>query len=122
MSLQSIAAMPGGASKPQWLSSVNNDKLRGLRNACSANDSQRLQELLDSGTVTRADANACLEFTKDQLPLMRMLLQHGADPAVCATTRLMKRSIDLVKLLVEFGYDIKINGHDILQYVLFRCH
>lgn len=51
---------------------------------------------------------------------MRMLLEHGADPAVCATLRCMKRSIDLVKLLVEFGYDIKINKHYILQYALFR--
>ena len=29
----------------------------------------------------------------------------------------MGESLDLIELLVEFGYDIGINGHCILQYV-----
>jgi hypothetical protein len=120
---QSIAAMPksGTVSKAPPHSGANDDKVRELSAACSANDGQRLRELLDSGSITRANATACLDMTLAKLPLMRMLLEHGADPAACATPRCMKRSIDLVKLLVEFGYDIKINGHCILQYALFRC-
>jgi hypothetical protein len=38
----------------------------------------------------------------------------------------MSRSFDLIKLLVEFGYEIGINGHCVLQYVsqisLRRCN
>ena len=107
-------------SKPASYSGANDDNVRALAAACSANDSQRLRELLDSGCITRADATECLDRTVGKLSLMRMLLEYGADPAVCAIPRCMKRSIDLVKLLVEFGYDIKINGHCILQYALFR--
>lgn len=107
-------------SKPPPHNGADDDNVRALAAACSANDSQRLRELLDSGSITRADATECLDMTVGKLSLMRMLLEHGADPAVCATPRCMKRSIDLVKLLVGFGYDIKINGHCILQYALFR--
>lgn len=99
---------------------ANDHRVRQLTDACGANDSQRLRQLLDSGSITRADATASLDSTLAKLPLMRMLLEHGADPAACAIPQFMKRSIDLVKLLVDFGYDIKINGHCILQYALSR--
>lgn len=88
-----------------------------LRLACKANDSNRARELLDDDSITATDATACLEGTHRNLPLMRLLLEHGADPAVCAKTRYMRESFDLIKLLVEFGYDIGINGHYVLQCV-----
>jgi hypothetical protein len=94
-------------------------EVRGeLRSACvyRAEDIQRVAELLDSGSVTAADGTACLEETWHNLPLMRLLLEHGANPAACATEYHMGESIELIKLLVEFGHDIKTNGHWILQY------
>jgi hypothetical protein len=91
-----------------------------LRSACKANDVQRVAELLNGNSVTAADATECLDETTQHLPLMRLLLEHGADPAACATTRCMGESIELVKLLVEFGYDIKKNGHWVLQYAIAR--
>lgn len=86
-----------------------------LRLACNANDSKRVRGLLDNGSITAAGATACLTETWQDLSLMRLLLEYGADPAVCATTQYMTESFNLIKLLVEFGYDIKINGHCILQ-------
>jgi hypothetical protein len=94
-------------------------QVRGeLRSACKykAEDMQRVAELLDSGSATAADATACLEEACHNLPLMRLLLERGADPAACATECHMGESIELIKLLVEFGHDIKTNGHWILQY------
>lgn len=88
-----------------------------LRLACEANDSRRVRELLENDSITATDATACLESTHRNLPLMRLLLEHGADPAVCAKARYMRDSFDLIKLLVEFGYDIGMNGHFVLQYV-----
>jgi len=89
--------------------------MRELRLACKAEDSKRVAELLSDGTITAADATACLEKTWRDLSVTRLLLEHGADPAVCARTYRMSQSFDLIKLLVEFGYDIKINGHCVLQ-------
>jgi hypothetical protein len=91
--------------------------VRELRFACKANDSLRVRELLDNSCITAEDATACLEDAHSNLSLMRLLLEHGADPAVFARRHYMSRSFDLVKLLVEFGYDISINGHLVLQYV-----
>lgn len=88
-----------------------------LRSACMADDLHRVAQLLGSGSVTAEDATECLDETCGNPLLMRMLLEFGADPSVCATTRLMSRSFEMVKLLVEFCYDISINGHWILQYV-----
>lgn len=98
-------------------------EVRGeLRSACKADNIQRVAELLDNSSITAADATACLEETWQNLPLMRLLLEHGADPATCATTRCMRKSIGLIKLLVEFGCDIKGTGHWVLQFVVKqRC-
>lgn len=93
----------------------DSDATRELRSACKAEDVDRVRELFDNGTVAAVNATLCLKETLENLPLMRLLLEHGADPSVCARICYMKRSFDLIKLLVEFGYDIKINGHCILQ-------
>ena len=88
-----------------------------LRLACKAKDPKRVRELLDNGSITAEDATACLEETWRDLPLMRLLLEHGADPAACASRYYIRQSFDLIKLLAEFGLDISINGHLVLQYV-----
>lgn len=86
-----------------------------LRPACMAGDLHRVAQLLGSGSVTAEDATECLDETHDNLLLMRMLLEFGADPSACADEWRMCESFDMVKLLVDFGYDIRINGHRILQ-------
>ena len=53
-----------------------------LRSACKADDVQRVAELLNGNSVTVADASECLEETTQNLPLMRLLLEHGADPEI----------------------------------------
>ena len=90
-----------------------------LRSACEGNDTGRVVELLNNGSITAADASACLRHAwPPKIPVIRLLLEHGANPAVCATTRYMQESIELIKLLVEFGCDIKGTGHWVLQCVI----
>jgi hypothetical protein len=92
--------------------------VRALRKVCEEDDSRRVVDLLAGGSVTAADATACLKRSwRLEVPVIRLLLEHGADPAACGTTRYMQTSLELMKLLVEFGYDIKINGHWVLQCV-----
>lgn len=108
---------PNARKKYRKLYTPDSAAVRELRLACKANDSQRVRKLLDDGSTSAADATACLTETRENLSLMRLLLEHGGDPAACAGTYYMAQSFDLIKLLVEFGYDIAINGHNVLQYV-----
>ena len=87
--------------------------LQELRSACKAKDASRVRELI--ATVDSEAATACLQCAWPDIDIMRMLLEHGADPSVCAKTFYLKKSIDIVKLLAGFGYDVKANGHLILQ-------
>jgi hypothetical protein len=108
--------MPRGVRTKKRQNVEQDSAVRGeLRSVCKTNDSQRAGELLQRGTVSAADATACLVNTTQDLSLMRMLLEYGADPAHIASTKYMRRSFELVKLLVEFGYDISANRHCILQ-------
>ena len=108
---------PNARKKYRKLYEPDSAAVRELRLACKANDSERVRKLLDDGFTSAADATACLTETRENLSLMRLLLMRGADPAACAGTYYMAQSFDLIKLLVEFGYDIAINGHNVLQYV-----
>lgn len=104
-------------TKNRWNDEQDSAIRAELRSACQANDSQRVDELFRRGTVSAADATACLEHATKDLPSMRILLENGADSVQIASIKYMSRSFELVKLLVEFGYDISANGHCILQYV-----
>lgn len=106
---------PGAKEQRREPVEPDSELVRELRTACKADDSQRVTELLNNGSIIATDATKCLEETWMNLPLTRLLLEHGAEPAACATTFRMSHSFELVELLVEFGYDIKSNGHCILQ-------
>lgn len=106
---------PGHQDRKRPRIEPDSEVVKELRSACKAKDFSRVRGVLNESAVTAADATSCLKETRKNLPLMRLLLEHGADPSVCASTWYMKESFDLVKLLVEFGHDIKINGHCILQ-------
>jgi hypothetical protein len=111
-----MARIKHGIVMKRRKSTPESDVRSELRSACKADDVQRVAELVDNGSITAADATACIEETTENL-------EHGADPAACATTWYMLESIELIKLIVEFGYDIRVNGHWILQYLtLYRDH
>jgi hypothetical protein len=87
---------------------------RELQEACKANDIARVRELFATRPLTGLDADLYGGLTSPDLPLMRCLLEHGADIErhllVSPPT-----SLDMVKLFVEFGYDVKAEGHKMLQ-------
>lgn len=58
----------------------------------------------------------------ESLDVMRCLLEHGAD-ASTYMHRGTPKSLDVVKSCVEFGYNVKAEGHKILQSVVetIRC-
>jgi hypothetical protein len=72
---------------------------RELEAACKTNDIARVRELF---------------ATRPSLPLMRCLLEHGAEFASYVRVK-SPPSLDVVKLFVEFGYDVKAEGHKMLQ-------
>lgn len=86
--------------------------LQELQSACKAKDTLRVSALLRENFVKATDASACLPRAWPHVEAMRLLLEHGADHNVCATVWCMN---GVVKLLVEFGNDIRITGHLILQ-------
>lgn len=47
-------------------------------------------------------------------PLMRCLFEHGAEIAKYLRA-VPPPSLDMVKLFVEYGYDVKAEGHKMLQ-------
>lgn len=85
---------------------------RELGAACKANDIARVRELFATRPLNNNDATNCGLTTSPSLPLMRCLLEHGA---VLAKLVNSPSSLDMVKLFVEFGYDVKAEGHKMLQ-------
>jgi hypothetical protein len=85
-----------------------------LEAACRANDIARVRELFATRPLNDRDATICSFSTSPSLPLMRCLLEHGADFARYLWVE-SPPSLDIVKLFVEFGYDVKSEGHKILQ-------
>lgn len=85
-----------------------------LESACRANDIARVRELFATRLLNDKDATSCSFTTSPDLPLMRCLLEHGADFARYLLVE-APPSLDMVKLFVEFGYDVKAEGHKMLQ-------
>jgi hypothetical protein len=88
---------------------------RELKKACEENDIPRVSELFNTRPLSQKDATSCT-FRISDLALMRCLLEHGAD-----LRRYLEKnappSLDMIKLFVEFGYDVKAEGHKIIQLV-----
>jgi hypothetical protein len=47
--------------------------------------------------------------------MMRFLLGRGADANSFSIRLVYRGSLDVLRLLAEFGYDVKSKGHKILQ-------
>ena len=86
-----------------------------LEQACAVNDIRRVCELFANERLDGDYATRCRLHVKT-LEMMRCLLEHGADASRCMFGSSPK-SLDVVKLCVEFGYDVKAEGHKILQLV-----
>ena len=84
-----------------------------LEQACAANNIPRVREIF---AVESLDKDYASKYSLDveSLDMMRCLLELGAD-ILAYTNRRPPGSLDRVKLLVEFGYDVKVEGHKILQ-------
>jgi hypothetical protein len=87
---------------------------RELEAACKTNDIAHVRELLATRPLNNNDATNCSLTGSPSLPLMRFLLEHGADLARYLLVD-SPPSLDMVKLLVEFGYDVEAEGHKMLQ-------
>jgi hypothetical protein len=86
-----------------------------LKRACKDNDVARVHELFTTRSLDHEDATSCT-YEMSNLPLMRCLLEHGADLRWYLEKH-APPSLDMIKLFVEFGYDVKSEGRKILQSV-----
>ena len=123
----------GCASRSKLLIVLRNNPLRSLRmaqlsheqaaeelhEACKTNDLARIQELFRTKPLSDADATNELKrglgsgSEATPTPRIRCLLEHGADLNVLGIRDI--KSLDVFKLLAEFGFDIKTEAHLILQ-------
>jgi hypothetical protein len=93
---------------------MSKDELE-LQRACKENDIARVHELFTTRSLDHEDATHCT-FRTSEPSLMRCLLEHGADLRWYLEKH-APPSLDMIKLFVEFGYDVKSEGHKILQPV-----
>lgn len=89
-----------------------------LFQACDNKDLAKAQQLFAASNLAASDASEALRhISKNNLdtraPICRLLLEHGADANVVPS--ITTTSLEVVKLLTEFGFDIKSEGHKILE-------
>lgn len=83
-----------------------------LELAIRANDTPRVHHLFKTTSLDRVDTAKHVDMYQN-VPLMRCLLEHGADPNSCSLRGI--KSLEILKLLAEFGFDMISKGHTILQ-------
>ena len=86
---------------------------RELNLACDADDLPRIRKLLATTSFNSRDITGAFDESQS-VHVLRCLLEHGADANQMAST-IHVPSLDVFKLLARFGYDVKANGHLILQ-------
>ena len=87
---------------------------RELLPACRAGYVARILQLVTTTPIQATDASEALDSAIHRVEVLRCLLDRGADPNSCTRTRVF-RSLDIVKLFVEYGYNLSATGHLILQ-------
>jgi hypothetical protein len=103
-------------TKPPWSRPTVRRRLPShsdLDEACAANDIRRVREIFADECLDGDYATWCM-LDVESLDTMRCLLEHGADASRYMSGSSPK-SLDAVKLCVEFGYDVKAEGHKLLQ-------
>lgn len=90
-----------------------------LHDACMNGNIARINQLFADESLGPTDAtDAPCFFEAYPITTIRCLLELGADANKVAAWRAPDgqiRSLEEMKLLVEFGYDVQSNGHLILQ-------
>ena len=89
-----------------------------LRAARIAGNVSKIHELFAAGLADADDATTELEDSLDDPIMLRCLLELGAYVHTVDMTRV--DSGEALKVLAEFGYDIRSQGHLILQSVCQR--
>jgi hypothetical protein len=83
--------------------------------AALAYDNVRVRELFETTPLDADDATEYLEWASPDLVMMRFLLERGANADSFSIRHAHHGSLDVLKLLAEFGFDVKSKGHIILQ-------
>jgi hypothetical protein len=84
-----------------------------LEAACKAEDTTRIRQLLTTTILGSSDVTHAFEGPFS-VPVLRCLLECGAN-ANLVTRGHKIQSLDQLKLLAEFGFDVRSEGHLILQ-------
>lgn len=109
--------MPNLAPPDVWVNTreewIQEQALRELRSACEANDIARVRELYTIPPYS-AIVDQCIEDSTPNVALLRCVLEDGASPESYATEYSIN-SKDTLELMAEFGHDITLRGHLILQ-------
>jgi hypothetical protein len=86
--------------------------------ACEAGDLAQVEEIFRTRQLNREDAQWLINASLDEkhLIIARFLLEQGADPKEVSLSILRSAdcSLDMLKLLAEFGLDFETIGHEFL--------
>jgi hypothetical protein len=91
-----------------------------LSEACQSGDAERVSQLFASQSLNADDAtNALRDAYMDDFMLIHVLLQNGADVSVVNLRDIQgcAGANDLLRLLAEYEYDFRSEGHIVLQSV-----
>lgn len=83
--------------------------------AAWAYDSSRVRELFETTPINADDAIEYLEWASPGLPVMRSLLERGADAGSFNIRLASHGSVDGANLLSEVEFDVNFKGHIIRQ-------
>jgi hypothetical protein len=84
-----------------------------LQLACDEDDIPRIKRLFATTSLDSDDANKV--FTpRHSIQTLQCLLEHGANANGFVSSRYAP-SLEALKILARFGYDVKGRGHLILQ-------
>ena len=89
--------------------------VRELHLSCGTDDVPLIRQLLTTTSFKSRDVTRA--FDKSQsVHVLRCLLEHGAEAEyIASSSDIHVLTLDQLKSTVEFGYDVKFKGHEILQ-------
>lgn len=101
--------------------SSSEDEIRkDLELACRDRDADKVSRIFAFQQLNADDATAALQDARMDFEVIRVLLQNGADPNSISIRQAAssKRAGELLRLLHEYGYNFKTDGHIVLEFVL----
>ena len=87
--------------------------VKELKSACDEDDIPRIKHLFATTSLDGDDADEVF-IKRHSIQTLQCLLEHGANANRCASYRYAP-SLEALKILARFGYDVKGKGHVILQ-------